>query len=86
MIVRDQLVSLLMCVSSLRFVLCNDLLRMVAHAFLIVSAAAPVRYLLVALTVCAARKIEIGGIAASFSRIRLFTALYAPRTVRRLLF
>ena len=59
---------------------------MVAHAFLIVCAAAPVSTLLVALAVCAARTIEIGGIAASFSRMRVFTARYAPSTVRRLLF
>jgi hypothetical protein len=47
---------------------------MIAYAFLMVCAAASVRILLVALAVCAVRTIEIGGIAAFFSRIRVLTA------------
>src|SRR5947207_14839393 len=42
--------------------------------------------LLVAFAICAARTTKISGITASFSRIRVFTARYAPKTVRRLLF
>ena len=84
--VRVHLVSRFSCVSLRQFVVRDGWLRMIAHALLIVFAAAPVRILLVALAVCAARITEIGGIAASFSRIRVFTARYAPKTVRRLLF
>ena len=84
--IRVYLASRFSCVSLRRFVVCNRWLRIVAYILLIVFAAAPVRILLVALAVYAARITEIGEIAASFSRIRVFTARYAPKTVRRLLF
>lgn len=61
-------------------------LRMTAHAFLIVLAAWPVSLLLVAFATCEASTEERGGIPASFSRIRLPTARYAPKTLLRLLF
>ena len=63
-----------------RLVFCVTPLRIVAHALLIVSAPFPVSLLLVALATCAVRAIEIGGISASFSRMRLPMARYAART------
>ena len=56
------------------------------YILLIIFAAVFIRIFLIALAVYAVRIIEINRIAASFSRIRVFTARYAPKTVRRLLF
>src|SRR5450432_3224987 len=65
---------------------CIVLLRIVAHAFLITWAPFRVSLLFTALAICAVSTVEIGGMPASFSRIRLPTARYAPRTLRRFLF
>lgn len=59
---------------------------MVAYAFLIIFIIIFVRYLLIILTIYAARKIEINKIITFFSRIRLFIILYAFKIMRKLLF
>ena len=84
--IRVYLVSRFSCVLLRQFIVCDGWLRMIAYVFLIVFAVAFVRILLVALAVYAVRITKIGGIAASFSRIRVFTARYTSKTVRRLLF
>jgi hypothetical protein len=61
-------------------------LRIVTHAFLIMLAPLPVSLLFVAFATWAVRTVDIGGMPAFFFKIRLPTARYAPRTLRRFLF
>lgn len=79
-------VILIACKLLLRHLLRSMQLQIVAHASLMVLAALPVSLLFVAFVIWAARNVDSRGMPASFSRIRLSTARYAPRILRRFLF
>jgi len=74
------------CVTPRWFLAYNGWLRIITYAFLIVYIAASVSTLLVVLAVYTARTIKISRITISFSRIRVFTARYAPSIMCRFLF
>jgi hypothetical protein len=61
-------------------------LRIVAHAFLIMLASLPVSLLLVMFATWAVRTVDIERMPAFFFKMRLPTARYALRTLRRFLF